>query len=94
MKYLVLASLLMVGCANDEPVNVHGSVKIENIERRTALVDIGDFEVLYAYGVDGKQVKYLEPVSVMQGRYVVKNWYIDQEYINESVELINRELGK
>lgn len=94
MKALVLASLLCVGCTDNQPVNIQGEVKIESIDQQTALVDIGEFEVLYVYDKKDNQVVNLEPVSVMQGNYVVKDWYIDQSYIQDSVKVINLELVK
>lgn len=96
MKYILLATLLLCGCANSEPVNVQGTVELEGIEtsKGQALVEIGDFEVLYVYGSENGEVKYLEPMSVMQGKHIVRDWYIDQSYIQDSVKVINEELSK
>ena len=94
MKSLVLATLLMCGCADNSQVNVQGEVKVDTVNQKTALVDVGEFEVLYIYSTENKQVVNLEPVSVMQGNYAVKDWYIDQSYIQDSVEAINGELNK
>lgn len=94
MKSLILASLLCIGCADQQPVNVYGDVRVESIEQKTATVDIGEFEVLYVYTKSKNEVETLEPVSVMQGERVVRDWYIDQSYINDSVRVINMELGK
>lgn len=94
MKYILLATILLCGCSNNEQVNVYGNVSVEEITKDTALVEVGDFEVLYAYSQKDKEVVNLEPVSVMQGKHVVRDWYIDQSYIQDSVKVINRELGK
>lgn len=94
MKYLILASLILCGCADNSQVNVQGDVKIDTVSQKTALVDIGEFEVLYVYTKSKNEVETLEPVSVMQGERVVRDWYIDQSYINDSVRVINGELVK
>lgn len=94
MKSLILASLILCGCADSSQVNVQGDVKIDTVNQKTALVDIGEFEVLYVYTKSKNEVETLEPVSVMQGERVVRDWYIDQSYINDSVRVINMELGK
>lgn len=94
MKHILLATLLLCGCANSEPVNIYGKVDVEELTKDTALLEIGEFEVLYSYSKKDSEVVSLEPVSVMQGKHIVRDWYIDQSYINDSVQVINKELSK